>query len=78
MKEVYINTLKKGDEDIERVHTIMVDFYNKIKSSVKYDKANFKNEIEDIMMKEQKVKLAIAERDNLTNEMPKNNPLLNF
>ena len=56
----------------------MVDFYNKIKSSVKYDKANFKNEIEDIMMKEQKVKLAIAERDNLTNEMPKNNPLLNF
>ena len=56
----------------------MVDFYYKIKSSVKYDKANFKNEIEDIMMKEQKVKLAIAERDNLTNEMPKNNPLLNF
>lgn len=56
----------------------MVDFYNKIKNSVKYDKANFKNEIEDIMMKEQKTKLAIAERDNLTNEMPKNNPLLNF
>lgn len=56
----------------------MVDFYNKIKNSVKYDKANFKNEIEDIMMKEQKTKLAIAERDNLNNEMPKNNPLLNF
>ena len=56
----------------------MVDFFNKIKNSVKYDKANFKNEIEDIMMKEQKTKLAIAERDNLNNEMPKNNPLLNF
>ena len=56
----------------------MVDFYMKIKNNIKYDKANFKNEIEDIMMKEQKTKLAIVERDNLTNEMPKNNPLLNF
>ena len=56
----------------------MVDFYMKVKDSIKYDKSNFKHEIEDIMSDKQTKALIIAERDNLSNVMPKNNPLLNF
>lgn len=56
----------------------MVDFYMKVKDSIKYDKSNFKHEIEDIMSDKQAKTLIIAERDNLSNVMPKNNPLLNF
>lgn len=56
----------------------MVDFYMKVKDNIKYDKNNFKHEIEDIMSDKQTKTLIIAERDNLSNVMPKNNPLLNF
>lgn len=55
----------------------IVDFYMKNKESFGFNENIFKVNIDDIMCKDNK-KLIVAEKDNLSAEIPKNNPLLNF